>query len=75
MFLIKSEGDWKKYLSGLDYLYLGPLEHEGEPRRYPCKVSSDFLQEKNAFRHDFVYAEVVKPCPSCGQTYIQWPKS
>lgn len=75
MLIIRSKEEWRKYVSGLDYLYLGPLEHHGDPpEKYPCKVTSEFLKESNSFQHRFVYAESVEICPACGQERTEWPR-
>ena len=71
MTLLNNSDDWKWYKLSLDVLYKHDNDHRGEPKEYPCVVStSDRIDEENSpyyFIHTFTYDEYIK-CSACGHT-------
>jgi hypothetical protein len=74
--LILSKDDWGWYCQELDAKHKYLHDHEGEPTRFPCAVSSSrYEPDANSpytFKHDIYYKD-KNCCPACKNTTEGWP--
>lgn len=74
--ILEDKGAFHWYKVGLDLAKKYDHDHNGEPKSYPCAVSSEWGDDSNGpyfYTHAFAYPEnkSVK-CEHCGNTTANW---
>jgi len=76
--LLLSLEDFEGYKNKLDEEMCQHHNHYGEPKKYPCKVYSEWIEWNQSelydeYHHKFIYLMDIV-CPDCGHKTQFWPE-
>ena len=69
--VLKNTDDFYMHKARYDVEEGAKLEHDGSPKKYPCKVTTLVMSEDGCRSHYFSYKE-GKKCPNCDYQEDIW---